>query len=506
MERIAVAASSELAARSGIEIARAGGNAVDAAISAALVSMISQPGICAVGGSGFVSLWPAGARPATIDGYTEIPGRGLPLEQRGQACRRVHLEYGGGTVTVVGPGSVGTPGGLAALGLASERYGALPWHEVLQPACRCAREGFPLGTASHQYLVYSGEPIFGQYPDSRAALFSQNGCLKHPGDPVLIPHLADSLDRIAKHGYQEFYTGELARHIASEFQREGGLVTLRDLAEYRPLLRKPLEIPLDDWTIATNPPPAIGGSTLGAMLILAARARLSNWGAQDVARLVDIQHRVLAYRRRRLDLSQDLERDARQLIDESLTGRLDTDQSGSTIHASVVDSAGNACAATMSAGYGSGYLPRETGIWMNNSLGELELNRRGLDMGPPGGRLPSNMAPTVARSADGASLAIGSPGADRITTAILQTLLNHIHLGMPLQAAIDHPRTHLEWIDDKEHVATEPGLDMSQVCLPVRGFTKPSMYFGGVAASVWHPLHGFTVAADHRRAGATATS
>jgi len=143
---------------------------------------------------------------------------------------------------------------------------------------------------------------------------------------------------------------------------------------------------------------------------------------------------------------------------------------------------------------------------MNNSLGELELNRRGLDMGPPGGRLPSNMAPTVARSADGASLAIGSPGADRITTAILHTLINYIHLDMPLQSAIDHPRAHVEWIDDKEHVAAEPGLDMSQVSLPVRGFTKPSMYFGGVAATVWHPGQGFTVAADSRRAGATATS
>jgi gamma-glutamyltranspeptidase/glutathione hydrolase len=354
--------------------------------------------------------------------------------------------------------------------------------------------------------VYSGEPIFGQYPDSRAALFSQDGALKHPGDPVVVPHLADSLERIARHGYQEFYNGELARHMADEFQREGGLLTLRDLAEYRPLLRKPLEISLDSWTIATNPPPAIGGSTLGAMLILAARAGLSKWGAPDVAKLIDIQHRVLDYRRRHLDLSQDLELDARQLVDQVLAGKLEPGQSGSTIHASVVDSAGNACAVTMSAGYGSGYLPRDTGIWMNNSLGELELNRRGLDMGPPGGRLPSNMAPTVARSADGASLAIGSPGADRITTAILHTLINYIHLDMPLQSAIDHPRVHVEWIDDKEHVATEPGLDMSQVSLPVRGFTKPSMYFGGVAAAVWHPQQGFTVAADSRRAGATATS
>lgn len=504
MGRVAVAASSTLAAEAGIEIARAGGNAVDVAIGAALVSMISQPGICALGGSGFVTLWPAGGKPLTIDGYTEIPGRGLPLERRGEACRRVHLDYGGGTVTIVGPGTVGTPGGLAALGLASQRHGALPWAEVLAPACRCARDGFPLGTASHQYLVYSGESIFGQYPDSRAALFNPDGSLKHPGDPVVVPHLADSLDRIARLGYQEFYQGELARQMAQEFQREGGLLTLRDLAEYRPLLRKPLQVPMDAWTIATNPPPAIGGSTLGAMLVLAAAAGLGNWRAADVAELVDIQHRVLGYRRRHLDLSQDLERDARVLLDRVRAGNLEPERSGSTIHASVVDSAGNSCAVTMSAGYGSGYLPKGTGIWMNNSLGEIELNRRGLDMGPPGGRLPSNMAPTVARSSEGACMAVGSPGADRITTAILLTLVNHLHLGMPLQQAIDHPRLHVEWIDDREHVAAEPGLELERVRMPVRGFTKPSMYFGGVAAAIWHPSSGLVAAADHRRAGATA--
>ena len=157
---------------------------------------------------------------------------------------------------------------------------------------------------------------------------------------------------------------------------------------------------------------------------------------------------------------------------------------------------------TVSAGYGSGDMAPGTGIWLNNCLGELELNKRGLEPAPPASRLRSNMAPTVA-SRGGELLAIGSPGADRITTAILQVLINHLVLGLPLQAAIEAPRAHVEFPDAGYRVAYEPGLAIDELDVPARPFPALSMYFGGVGAAAWHPARGFTAASDPRRTGGT---
>jgi gamma-glutamyltranspeptidase/glutathione hydrolase len=145
-------------------------------------------------------------------------------------------------------------------------------------------------------------------------------------------------------------------------------------------------------------------------------------------------------------------------------------------------------------------MPAGTGLWLNNCLGEIELNRRGLDAGPPGARLPSNMTPAVARR-DGAVLAVGSPGADRITTAMQQFLINYMLLGMPLADAIAHPRVHVDTSGDEVQLKAEPGLDLPEVDLPVTVFPELVMYFGGVGAALFDDNAGFAVAADPRREG-----
>jgi len=146
-----------------------------------------------------------------------------------------------------------------------------------------------------------------------------------------------------------------------------------------------------------------------------------------------------------------------------------------------------------------------TGIWLNNCLGELELNRRGLEAGPPGARLPSNMAPSIARR-DGTVLALGSPGADRITTAMHQFLVNHLQLEMPLEDAIAHPRVHVDTSGESERLMAEPGIDLPEVEIPVQVMSKISMYFGGVGAARFDTRSGFEVGADPRREGGTLIS
>jgi gamma-glutamyltranspeptidase/glutathione hydrolase len=147
-------------------------------------------------------------------------------------------------------------------------------------------------------------------------------------------------------------------------------------------------------------------------------------------------------------------------------------------------------------------MPAGTGLWLNNCLGELELNRRGLDAGPIGARLPSNMAPSVA-TCDDRVLAIGSPGADRITTALHQFLVNTLQLEMPLAAAVAHPRVHLDTSGEHDRLAAEAGLDLPLVDLPLEIYPELSMYFGGVGVASFDRNAGFEVAADPRREGGT---
>lgn len=493
---VAVASSTQLATDAGASVAREGGNAVDTALAAAWVGTVAEPGICAPGCGGFVTVWGPGIDPVTVDGYIEMPGRGAAPERFGSGTTEVSIEYGGGVTMHVGHGSVGTPGGPAALAVASERFGRLPWQEILAPAIAITRDGFSLTAPARHYLEHSGEKVFGWHPDGWAALHDADGRLRDAGETIRVEHLSDSLERLARHGVEDFYTGEIARAIAADMAEHGGLLTLDDLAAYAPVVRHALVGAVPGWTVATNPPPAIGGATLGAMLGLLGGRPAGPWREDDVAHLVDVQARVLGFRRDRVDLREDVV----AAIDELRAAFT----SPSTVHTSAVDADGLACAVTLSAGYGSGVMVPGTGLWMNNCLGEVELNRRGLHAWPVGARLVSNMAPTVARSDAGAVLAIGSPGADRITTAILQVFANHAHAGMPLAEAIAHPRLHVEATEDGPRVAAEPGVPRPDTDLPWRMLPGPSMYFGGVGAVRWSEEAGFAAAADPRRAGGAA--
>lgn len=505
MQGVAVASSTKLAADAGAVIADAGGNAVDVAVAAALVSITTEPAICALGAGGFLTIWPARGDPVTIDGYIEMPGRGLPAGRFGGGRRDVRIGYGGGVDLTVGHGSVGTPGGLAALAVASQGYGRLPWSDIVEPAYQDVKNGFALSLASYSYLEYAGEKVFGWNETSHRALHHADGTLRRPGETIWIEDLANTLRRIADLGADEFYVGETARLIVADMAANGGILTMEDLASYRPVVREPLVTGVDRWQVATNPPPAIGGATLTAMLLLMQNEPVDRWGAHEVAWLARVQEGVLDFRLATLDVSDDLARDLARLLDEARVGELKRwVTSPSTVHTSAVDADGLACSVTMSAGYGSGVMPPGTGAWMNNCLGEHELNRHGFHAWLPGTRLPSNMAPTVARHEDGSVISIGSPGADRITTAILQVLVNHLHLGMTLDDAIGHPRLHVESQPEGKVAAHEPGLPVEDVRIPVRRFEGLDMYFGGAGAAKRCADGTFEVAADPRRGGGTA--
>lgn len=513
MRRVAVASSSRLAADAGAEIAELGGNAVDAAIAASLVQLVTEPGVVSLGAGAFVVVWAPGGAPVMVDGASEMPGRSAAPERFGAGAVEVELPYGGGTPTRVGPGTVATPGALAAYALAAERFGRLPWGTLLAPAERIARNGFPLPPASRHYLEQTQDQLFGWNRAALRPLLGPDGTLKAVGARVVLGDLADTLGRLARDGVDGFYRGELARRMAEEVQERGGLLGLDDLAAYRARVVPALEVTLDAWRLATAPAPSVGGAVLAAMLLRLGPLDGGAWTGPMRRRLYEAQAAVLRDRAERLDLAEDLPAAVRALLRGAGAGpgRLAGLGSPSTVHSSTVDDAGLACAVTASAGYGSGVLPPGTGVWLNNTLGEVELNRRGYHALPPGTRVPSNMAPTVGRvrsrgdDADAEVLAIGSPGADRITTAILQTLVNFVHLGMPLEQAVDHPRLHVEWPwPGSPRVAHEPGMGLDGEDPPQRAFEDLHMFFGGVAAVHFASPDRFQLAADARRTGGTA--
>ncbi len=503
MTRVAVATTSQLAADGANEVAELGGNAVDCALAAALTTMNTEPGVCALAGSAFVTIWQPDADPVTIDGNVAVPGLGVPEAERGGGAKSVTLDYGGGITTLVGSGSVAVPGSLAAIERAWQLFGSARWSDLFVPVIRATRDGFPLSRACHYYLGFSGKPIFDRSQDGFDALHEADGALLRQGDLVVVPHLADSLTAIADEGAQIFYRGELAHRISQHVRDNGGGLSLEDLERFEAVERPSLTVGIGDWTIASTPPPAIGGSVLSAMLLACRDLRHERWTQAALERLIYVQRAVLNFRRQCMDLADDVEPEARELLELAADSpRLSKWASASTVHTSAVDENGVACAVTASSGYGSGEMPEGTGLWLNNCLGEIELNRRGLDAGPPGVRLPSNMSPSVARR-KGRVLAVGTPGADRITTALHQFLVNLLQMGMPLEAAIAHPRLHIDMSGDTDRLMAEPGLDLPEVDLPVNVMPDLNMYFGGIGATLVDRETGFEVASDPRREGGT---
>lgn len=484
MPDIALAAPNEASADAGEQVAHAGGNAIDVALAAALVTMVNEVGIVSLSSGGFITVQPPdGSAPQTVDGWMDMPGRGQAL---GAGTWDIDTDYGGGVTVTVGPGSVATHGSLAAFEEAHRRWGSIPWRELVMPAVEVARRGFRLSSASRYYLEYVHETIFGWDDESSAAVHGADGDIET--GLIVLPDLAASLELIAADGASTLHTGELARLISDDVVRRGGILSAADLAAYRPVVRPALLSSVGGWTFGTNPPPSVGGVCVAAMLRLLDGRPRGDWSTDDVEHLIRVQRAVLGHRLGALDHSDDLVRDSAAYLDLVDRDHLAVLESGSTAHVSATDSDGGACSVTVSSGYSSGMIAQGTGIWLNNCLGEQELNPRGLHGLAPGTRLLSNMAPTVGHHEDGSALAIGSPGADRITTAIVQALAGFVNGGLGLQQAINRPRVHVHQAGrGSEVIKTETDL---------------TMYYGGVAATLRRADGHLVAAADPRRDGA----
>lgn len=493
--RLGIAAGNTLGTDAAKRVALAGGNAVDACLASAVMGWVAEPFFASIGGSGFITVRTPDGTVEVIDGNTSMPLT-EPAEP-GQGARRIFLpDYADGLHMGIGGGSVAVPGVLAAVRTAWERHGKIEWAALFEDAIAVARDGFPFPKVSDYYLTCTWENIWSTYGEARE-VFGTDGLQMREGDTMTQPELAEALRAVADDGVDVFYNGPLGEEIVATIQRDGGFMTLDDLKSYKAEIRKPVSTTAFGWQIDSNPPPAVGGAVLVHLLAILEDADISD-PVKRLTALVEAQRMAVGYRRERYHEPEEVS----AAFEEALAAIQHRSQrSSETTHASSADADGNVCSITESNGYGSGLIVH--GMPLNNTLGEEELNPMGMHRIPPGSRTHSNMAPTIA-SRGGRAVALGSPGADRIVSAIAQSFMRIAIDGDPLADALAAPRAHLDPRPDGETLCFEPGLPGEALPYQQRPYEEIHMFFGGVQAASVDEDGTVDAAHDPRRSGGSA--
>ena len=498
----AIASESAYTVDAGKQIAEAGGNAVDIAVACAITATVSETIMCSLGGSAYIALKIPGQAPELIDGADAMPS--APGGGANTAWKRAHIPYGDGITVNVGHASIAIPGMLRAMELAWQRHGSLPWADIVEPALRLARSGLLASHTLVKWLAMAGEAVFFEQRESRDSFFPDGENPLGSGDFYKPPHLADSLELIAREGADALYRGDIGRALEREALAEGGFVTMADLEAYRAEVRQPILLSSHGYQLALNPPPAIGGAMVGSMVqMYDSLWRPDMTEAHRTLAIARVQQAMFSLRREEANAAWGPSRAGEILEKEWLTRYLHKRFSPNTMHLSVATGDGTVVAITMSNGYGSGISIPGTGIPTNNSLGEPELNPAGFFAIPPGGRLVSNMSPTVVWNNAGKTLAMGSPGASRITTTIFQGWQRFAYENLGFEDMVRAPRLHVEWVDDAFTLQHEPGIDVSAAGeeFRLRPFEDIDMYFGALHVAGREESGELHALADSRRDG-----
>jgi gamma-glutamyltranspeptidase / glutathione hydrolase len=506
----AIAGGHPLTAEAGARVLAEGGNAVDACIAAGFTSWVTESPLTGPGGGGFMLVHLARDRTTRVlDFFVAAPGMALEGGATG-AMEAVDVDFSGDSTQVfkVGAASCAVPGALAGLAEAHARYATLPWRELMAPAIELARQGVEL-TRAQAYLHAILDLILRHTPESRA-IYGQEARLV-AGDRLRMPELADTLERVAENGAAELYAGELGRALVRYLAERGGSITEEDLREYRVIRRRPVTAQFRGHLFESNPPPSSGGVLIAYALALLERFSLDGdpTRAEAISLLAEVMReqsrtRTVGFERalyrgdlvRRL---QERQAEAIERIERRELGAREPAPPGGTTHISAVDAAGNAAALTVSTGSGSGMVVPGTGVQLNNMLGEFDLPR----MPRPGTRLSSMMSPSLVTLDGRPRLVLGSAGSLRLRSAVLQVVVNVLAHGLPVAAALDAPRIHVE----EPHVHCEGGIPGDEIDkLAAMGYEvvrwrRKNLFFGGVAAVELLPDGRLAAAGDPRRGG-----
>jgi gamma-glutamyltranspeptidase/glutathione hydrolase len=468
-EQGVVAAGHPLTAEAGAAVLREGGNAVDAAVAAMLMSFVAEPLLTGLGAGGYMMVAGGGQEPALLDFFVEAPLRA----EDGSAAQLQAIDVSFGDAAQVfhiGPAACGVYGTPAGACEAIARWGTASLAELAKPAARAARTGVELN-GGQAYVAEILSELLLSTPEC-AALWAPEGRVLRAGEVLHNPELGDALELLGQAGAEPFYAGEIARAVSEWLRSRGGSITLDSLGRYGAVLREPVRMRYREREVLTNPPPSAGGTLLAYALGLLDRRP----GPPTLEDLVEVM--AAAQSERTPDFVRGLGEEG--FLDGFLGSRL-----GATTHISVLDREGRACSVTCTNGEGSGVVVPGTGMHLNNIMGEEDLNPLGFHRHPAGRRMPSMMAPTVVMYDGEVELVLGSAGSNRIRSALLQTIVGVVDGGLSAPQAVEAPRVHYE----KGVVYAEPGIDTSALAAEGREvvcFQALNLFFGGVQAVRCH--------------------
>jgi gamma-glutamyltranspeptidase/glutathione hydrolase len=478
-----IAAGHPLTAQAGADVLRAGGNAVDAAVAAVLMSFVTESPLTGPGAGGFMLVHEAAGDSHLLDFFVAAPGRGI-ADPRPAPLVPIDVEFAEGAVQRFncGPSSCGVYGTTAGLAEALRRFGTLSLADLTAAPARAAREGVEV-VEMQAFIFEILAPIERSTPEV-AAIYEPEGRPLRTGETIRLPELGDLLERLGSEGPDFLYRGDVARAVSEWVLDRGGLITREDLASYRPIERPPVRASFRGREVLTNPPPSSGGILIADALELL--ERLDRPGAtRAVAEVIASTNRArdeefLAGLASDEFARRFLAEDVLDGVAQEIASRL-----GSTTHLTVMDQEGGCASVTCSNGSCSGVLVPGTGVHLNNMLGEEDLNPQGFHRQRPGVRVPSMMAPTVVLRDGEPEIALGSAGSNRIRSAIVQTIAAILDGRMEAQEAVDAPRLHVEG----DLLDAEPGVDeaalreLEAAGWRLRRWGERNLYFGGVQAA-----------------------
>ncbi|OYP34400.1 gamma-glutamyltransferase [Rhodopirellula sp. MGV] len=532
-----VATTSPLASIIGRECLEAGGNAVDSAVATGFALAVTWPEAGNIGGGGFMLI-----SPPNIASPSDVVCIDFRETAPQAATERSFVNWSQSRHAKM----AGTPGSVAGMALAHQKYGSLAWKELVAPAIKLAKEGFVVD----DYLAYSlnsalTDPAIkdARYDEFRRVLGHPDQRLWKPGDRLVQPDLAATLQRIADQGADGFYQGQTADKIVAEMKRGDGLISRDDLAGYNAVARTATQSAYQGHDVYGAPPPSSGGLTVGLQLRMLERLNLTPssdavWTTPQMHLMIEVMRRSFRLRAALLgdpattevgDAYDDahVEAMARTISPRQATSSADIAghipltagpyESEQTTHYSVVDGNGWAVSTTttLERSFGSWIMVKDAGVLLNNEMGDFnwvpgmttktgQIGTKANLVGP-GKRMLSSMSPTIIAKNGQPVLVVGSPGGRTIINTVAEVIVQSIGFDRPLLEAVEAPRFHHQWFPDQVSLEDDEHFDAITPALQAMGHqcSRPSgRRQGSVHAIAIDPETGTaTGVSDWRRGG-----
>jgi gamma-glutamyltranspeptidase/glutathione hydrolase len=511
----------------GLAILKKGGNAIDAAVAVNFALAVCHPSAGNIGGGGFLVYRDKSGNVKALDYREKAPSA---------ASRDMYLDPNGNIIpgkSMTGIFSVGVPGTVAGMQEMHDKLGYLPWAELVKPAVDLASNGLLLTEKEARGLNRQRNEFLKENP-GKTYLLSADGKEWKQGDLLVQSDLAATLERIMTKKADGFYKGKTARFIVKEMQGQNGLISKKDLKNYRAVWRTPIKSKYKNYQIIGMPPPSSGGVALAQLLEMVEPYSLNKWGPTSdstIQVMVEAERRVYADRSKWLGDPDFVKVPVNELIDPAYnTNRMSSlnfaqatlsssiqagtfpgYESPETTHYSIVDGEGNAVSitTTLNNSYGSKVFVGGAGFLLNDEMDDFSAkagspNLYGLigskaNEIQPNKRMLSSMTPTIVEENGQLKMVVGTPGGSTIITSVFQVVLNTLEMGMNMQQAVEYPRFHHQWLPEKITAEPKRFSEEQQMRLQSKGYTfSPVSAIGLVEGILLLPNGNLQGGADSR--------